>query len=58
MTDIRFIRKDGHSVDLATVRKRFFESVTAKVNPQRVKAPSVAAAAPAPAGAAKTGSGQ
>jgi RND family efflux transporter MFP subunit len=29
-----------------------------KVNPQRVKAPSVAAAAPAPAGAAKTGSGQ
>jgi hypothetical protein len=26
MTDIRFIQKDGQSIDLATVRKRFFES--------------------------------
>ena len=35
MTETRFIQKDGQSVDLATVRERFFESVTGKVNPQR-----------------------
>lgn len=35
MTEIRFIQKDGQSVDLATVRERFFESVTGKVNSQR-----------------------
>jgi hypothetical protein len=35
MTQIRFIRKDGHSVDMAIIRRRFFESITAKVNPQR-----------------------
>ena len=27
MTDIRFITKTGTSVDIATVRKRFFDSV-------------------------------
>jgi hypothetical protein len=27
MTDIRFIRKDGESVAIAIVRKRFFEAV-------------------------------
>jgi hypothetical protein len=27
MTDVRFIRKDGQSVDTAVVRKHFFESV-------------------------------
>ena len=25
--DVRYIRKDGQSVDVATVRRRFFESV-------------------------------
>jgi hypothetical protein len=36
MSDIRFIRKDGQSVDIATVRERFFESaVDAEVNPKR-----------------------
>jgi hypothetical protein len=34
MTDIRFIRKDGQSVDLAIIRKRFFEAVAdAEINP-------------------------
>jgi hypothetical protein len=33
MTDIRFIRKDGQSVAIAIVRKRFFEAVAdAKIN--------------------------
>jgi hypothetical protein len=27
MSDIRFINKNGTSVDIATVRKRFFEAV-------------------------------
>ena len=27
MTDIRFIRKDGESVAVAIVRKRFFEAI-------------------------------
>jgi len=32
MTDIRFINKNGTSVDIATIRKRF-----ANVNPQRTR---------------------
>jgi hypothetical protein len=36
MADIRFIQQDGQSVDMATIRHRFFESASAaKVNPQR-----------------------
>jgi len=36
MTDTRFINKNGTSVDIATVRKRFFESASAaNVNPYR-----------------------
>jgi hypothetical protein len=36
MTDIRFIRKDGQSVAIALVRKRFFESAAVSgVNPHR-----------------------
>lgn len=36
MSDIRFIDKDGTSLDIATVRKRFFESAAdAEVDPRR-----------------------
>jgi hypothetical protein len=36
MTEIRFIQKDGQSVDIATVRKRFFESAAdAQFDPER-----------------------
>ena len=36
MTDTRFINKNGTSVDIATVRKRFFGSASAaNVNPYR-----------------------
>jgi hypothetical protein len=34
MTDIRFIRRDGQSVALAIVRKRFFEALAnTEINP-------------------------
>jgi hypothetical protein len=34
MTDIRFIRKDGQSVAIEIVRKRFFEAAAdAEINP-------------------------
>ena len=37
MGDVRFIQKDGQSVDLATVRRRFFDAaIAANVNPYRV----------------------
>ena len=37
MGDVRFIQKDGQSVDVATVRRRFFEAATASnVHPDRV----------------------
>ena len=37
MGDVRFIQKDGQSVDLATVRRRFFDAaITANVHPDRV----------------------
>jgi hypothetical protein len=37
MGDVRFIQKDGQSVDGATVRRRFFEAaIAAKVHPDRV----------------------
>jgi hypothetical protein len=37
MGDVRFIQKDGQSVDCATVRRRFFEAaVAATVHPDRV----------------------
>ena len=36
MRDVRFIRKDGHSVEMATVRQRFFEAaIAANVHPDR-----------------------
>jgi hypothetical protein len=36
MSDIRFINKNGASVDIATVRKRFFEcALDAGVGPER-----------------------
>ena len=38
MSDFRFIKKDGQSVDIATVRKRFFESAAdAEVDPRRAR---------------------
>jgi len=38
MRDIRFIRKDGQSVDIATLRKRFFElAADAEVDPDRAR---------------------
>jgi len=38
MTDIRFINKNGTSVDIATIRKRFFDSaIVANINPQRAR---------------------
>ena len=37
MGDVRFIQKDGQSVDLATVRRRFFEAaIASNVHPDRV----------------------
>jgi hypothetical protein len=39
MADIRFINKNGTSVDITTVRKRFFESIdNAGVTPVSVNA--------------------
>ena len=36
MTDIRFIQKDGQSVDIVSVRKRFFESAAdSEMDPKR-----------------------
>ena len=38
MSDFRFIQKDGQSVDIPTVRKRFFESAAdAEVDPNRAR---------------------
>jgi hypothetical protein len=38
MTDIRFIQQDGQSIDIATLRKRFFESAAdAEVDPKRAR---------------------
>ena len=36
MGDVRFIQKDGQSVDVATVRRRFFEAaIASNVHPDR-----------------------